>query len=104
MLAFSFGEMRQVEVPDSVLNGNLENTLECVFHYGQNDHQNQPYPSVTAGDVVHINNETYMIAGVGFKKITENQLNQYRSLDRVDRFIGRCQFEIGKEIVGRQKK
>ena len=104
MLAFSEGEMRPVEIPDGELNGEIERTLDLVFQYGQNDFQNLPFPSVSAGDVVHCNNEAYMVAGVGFKKMTENQLNQYRSLSRYDRFIGRCQFEIGKEIVGRQDK
>lgn len=102
MLAFSNGEMRPVEVPDEIKN--LDHALDLVFHYGQNDFQNLPYPSVSAGDVIHYEGKKYLVAGIGFKEMTEEQLNQYRTLPTDDRFIGRCQIELDREVVGRQDK
>lgn len=105
MLAFGQpGEVRKVNVPDDkCLNTDPENILEAVFYYGQNDFQPQNHPSVSAGDVIRWNNENHLVAGMGFKKLTDEQLNEYRSLDQNDRFIGRCQIEIGKP-VGRENK
>jgi len=102
MLAFGKpGEIRQVNLPDEVQEDRI---LDAVFYYGQNDFQPQNHPSVSAGDVIRWNNENHLVAGVGFKKITDEQLNTYRNLDRNDRFIGRCQIEIGEPIVGRRDK
>lgn len=85
MLAFGEpGEVRKVEIPE-----NLDNVtvLDSVFHYGQNDFQPQNHPSVSAGDVIRYKGENYLVASVGFKKLTDEQLNEYRSLDRKDRFF-----------------
>lgn len=104
MLAFGEpGEVRKVNVPDDKCL-DPENILEAVFYYGQNDFQPQNHPSVSAGDVIRWNNENHLVAGMGFKKLNDDQLKAYRSLDKYDRFIGRCQIEIGKPVVGREDK
>jgi hypothetical protein len=86
MLAFGEpGEIRKVEIPHD----NLDRitVLDSVFHYGQNDFQPQNHPSVSAGDVIRYNGEHYLVAGMGFRKLTNDQLARYRSLDQRDRFI-----------------
>jgi hypothetical protein len=108
MLAFGKpGEVRKVNVPDEALTRAKEDTdniLEAAFYYGQNDFQPQNHPSVSAGDVIRWKEENYLVAGMGFKKLTDEQLNDYRSLDQNDKFIGRCQIEIGEPVVGRRNK
>ena len=105
MLAFGQpGEVRKVNVPDDVCYFEENRLLEAVFHYGQNDFQPQNHPSVSAGDVIRLNGENHLVAGMGFRKITEDQLEKYRSLNRYDRFIGRCQIETGEPVVGRRDK
>lgn len=103
MLAFGEpGEVRKVEIPHDKLD--RITVLDFVFHYGQNDFQPQNHPSVSAGDVIRYKGENYLVAGMGFRKLNDDQLEAYRSLDKHDRFIGRCQIEIGKPVVGRENK
>lgn len=80
MLAFGNGEMRPVEVPDEKLTTNLMENLELVFHYGQNDFQSLPFPSVSRGDVIHYNGKTYTVDFVGFSEIAIDQLDDLRKL------------------------
>lgn len=69
MLAFGNGEIREVEVPDGEVTSDVDQMLELVFHYGQNDFQPKNHPSVSVGDVVRLNNERYAVAGLGFRKV-----------------------------------
>ena len=108
MLAFG-NEIREVDIPDEVclIHGWDEDpnrVLDSVFYYGQNDFQPRNQPSVSAGDVIRWKDNKYLVAGMGFKQLTDEQLNQYRALSTDDRFIGRCQIEIGETIVGRRNK
>lgn len=82
MLAFGNGEMRPVEVPDDKITDNLMENLELVFHYGQNDFQKLPFPSVSSGDVIHFNGKTYTVDFVGFSEIADDQLEELRDLNR----------------------
>jgi hypothetical protein len=82
LLAFGNGQMRPVEVPDDRLTDNLMENLELVFHYGQNDFQPLPFPSVSAGDVVHYEGKTYMVDLVGFSEIAYDQLEAVRGVAR----------------------
>jgi hypothetical protein len=81
MLAFKghggkdFG-IRVVDVPDDKLTGTLED-LEAIFHYGQNDFQNKPLPSVSVGDVVELDGEYHIVKGSGWKKLTTNQFESF---------------------------
>jgi len=94
MLAFGEpGEIRKVHVPEST-DGEVERVLDLVFKWGQNDFQPQRHPSVSAGDVIRYGGEAWLVAWVGFKKITEEQLARYRSLGRDRRHIGRYELEL----------
>jgi hypothetical protein len=78
MLAFGKGEIRPVEVPDEKITEDLNNNLQLAFHYGQNDFQNLPFPSVSVGDVVHFKGKTYTVDFVGFSEIADDQLEDLR--------------------------
>jgi hypothetical protein len=78
MLAFGNGEVRPVDVPDEKLTDNVMENLELIFHYGQNDFQPLPFPSVSSGDVIHYNDKTYTVDFVGFSEIADDQLNDLR--------------------------
>lgn len=95
MLAFGEpGEIRRVDVPDEHANHeDVRHVLESVFYWGQNDFQPQEHPSVSTGDVIRCMGENWLVAGVGFKKITDEQLSQYRLVDRRDRWRTQYEFE-----------
>lgn len=83
MLAFGDpGEIRIVSIPDD-----KEQSLENVFHYGQNDFQPKAHPSVSVGDVVTYQNEKYLVSGIGFKKLNQTEYENYKSLGRRERML-----------------
>ena len=72
-------KIRKVEVPDNewATAKGVNEILELVFKYGQNDFQNLPMPSVSVGDVVEVKmNEYFMVMACGFKLLTKNQYNK----------------------------
>lgn len=70
---FQKGVIRVVDVPDNELTGRIEDDLEKIFYYGQNDFQNNPERcSVSAGDVVRYHGTRYMIEPMGFSKVKGN--------------------------------
>lgn len=78
MLAFGDpGEIRIVDVPRNrlVIEDILENrvsideALQIVWVFGQNDKQPKQHPSLSVGDVIRLNGERYRIEPIGFKKI-----------------------------------
>lgn len=86
MLAFmEKGSIRRVEIPDPEMEGlSVEDGLEKVFYYGQNDFaisesledQRKTRPSVSVGDVIEYSTgEYWMVAPAGFKKITKEQFD-----------------------------
>lgn len=84
MLAFeNLGTIREVEVPDSELQGlPTIGVLEKVYHYGQNDVQPQECCSVSMGDVAEVNGKLYICQSAGWAKISTEDFNEYASLDR----------------------
>jgi hypothetical protein len=108
MLAFANGEIRNVEVPDEIclvegwkeiIGDRVDNILGAVFHYGQNDFQPQNHPSVSAGDVIRWNGEHYLVASVGFIKLTNEQMESYRSIERRERTLARWKIEADEELA-----
>jgi hypothetical protein len=85
MLAFGKGEIRPVDVPEDQVSNILENDLEIIFRYGQNDFQNLPFPSVSAGDIIHYKEQKYLVAGIGFKKMSEAEYQNYLTMAQRDR-------------------
>ena len=69
MLAFGNGDIRIVSLDDSVKNMEVEEQLDQVFMFGQNDAQPLNMPSVSMGDVIRLNGERFKIAMFGFEKI-----------------------------------
>jgi len=68
--------IRTVDVPANKIPPNRESTPELieaicdlVFHYGQNDFQPRPFPSVSVGDVIRIGEARYRVEPVGFERI-----------------------------------
>jgi hypothetical protein len=65
-------DVRSVEVPDDELKGATDGQmLEKIFHYGQNDFQNQYLQSVSVGDIIKLRDgEYWMVLPTGFKQIS----------------------------------
>lgn len=80
-------EIRTVDVPDNLLTDNTENDLELVFQYGQNDFQKTNQPSVSIGDVINYKNQKFVVAGIGFKLMSEQEYEQYLTLSQIDRHM-----------------
>jgi len=77
--------IREVVVPDERV-GDTEQTLSAIWELGQNDFQNVPgICSVSAGDVIELDNEYHLILGLGFVVITEEQLTAYKAVPREQR-------------------
>jgi hypothetical protein len=85
---FQGGAIRVVEVPDSELTGRIEDDLEKIFRYGQNDFQ--PLPdrvSVSAGDVVRYHGTRYLVDTIGFKKLNNGGALSRDPLKRISQLI-----------------
>ena len=82
MTAFMNGEIREVDVPDNDLGGNVHNELERIFYWGQNDFQSVfDRCSVSAGDVIDYNGTLYLVLMADFCKISTEQFEHYKSVD-----------------------
>jgi len=95
----SLGKIRQVDVPYELYSdckGNVEEELELVFKYGQNDFQPLPIRSVSVDDVVRINvggnTQLWKVAGCGFEQLLshtfyhnhiQSMIRQYKTLKGV---------------------
>lgn len=81
------GDFREVEVPVQQLDRNdIEVSLEAVFVYGQNMYQPLNKRSISTGDVIHYNEEKYLVKGIGFDNIT-NEYDEYIKGDDNYRFF-----------------
>lgn len=98
------GEVREVDVPgmDHLLpygsvglkgtrplrnSHYFQSIAQEVFLRGQNEEDPQDHPSVSAGDVIHIGEDRWLVLGVGFKKMTPNEYTIYREMPRAKRMI-----------------
>ena len=75
MSRFGSGEMRTVVVPTEKLTGTVNADLNEVYHYGQNDFAllEQKLPSVSMGDIIEYDNALYIVQGIGFKKLDDEE-------------------------------
>ena len=77
------GDVRYVDVPDEEIFASEDpvtgtNVLDLVYHYGQNEEQSQPYPSLSAGDVVALpGGQLVMCAAIGWRAISREQFAAY---------------------------
>ena len=71
MNAFQEGAIREVNVPYEELAPNdLDQNLEKIFYYGQNDFQPvKDRCSVSAGDVIRFNGMRFEVAMFGFEEV-----------------------------------
>lgn len=60
------GKVRTVTIPDNTSSADF---LDTVFHYGQNDVQPLPFPSVSVGDIIEnsLDGKLYQVEMLGFK-------------------------------------
>lgn len=81
MLAFGNpGEIRIVDVPENrfIMEDyhnnivSLDECLQIIFRYGQNDFQPKKHPSVSVGDVIEFNNKKYRVDMIGFSEVQES--------------------------------
>lgn len=90
MLAFGEeNQIREVDVPVNVVNkcANESQILDVIYRLGQNDFQLKPCPSVSAGDVIHLNDKLFIVCNMGFKVITKEQLEEYKKCSQRDRLF-----------------
>ncbi len=98
MLAFEDARgtagFREVDVPDeefsSIASKSVNELLERIFYWGQNDFQPKPFPSVSVGDVVHLttvggHTRYFLVSGVGFTELTAESYQKYKAMDPSDR-------------------
>lgn len=104
MMAFGKpGEIREVDVPDGELGANPStlDVLSMIWEYGQNDFQPKQHPSVSCGDVIDLNDDHYLVCGVGFRRITPTELAEHQARERVDRSIfamQSCGVDVSLEV------
>lgn len=87
MLAFEEEEkVRVVEIPDHNVLPDIDTILGLVFQYGQNAFCPQPICSVSVGDVIDlVEHGLWVVMPVGFRKVSQEWLDDYRKLPRLDR-------------------
>ena len=78
-------KIREIRVPTMEVTGKIEQDLELVFQYGQNDFQPRQCCSLSVADVVEYGDELYVVAGCGFLKITQDEYDELLKMDRRDR-------------------
>jgi hypothetical protein len=54
----------------------LDEILDNVFKYGQNDFQAKDAPSVSVGDVIQLKDRYFMVMGIGFKEISKEEFDR----------------------------
>lgn len=76
LIQFQDGKIRMVNCPSDAP------SLDEIYHYGQNDIQPQIMTcSLSAGDLIHLNNKIYLIANHGFKELDNFAANEYRKME-----------------------
>lgn len=88
LLAFgNEGEIRLVDVPDRSTELILDDDLlDLAFHYGQNDFQPLPHPSVSMGDVIELGDgKLFRVQAMGFKQLSPAEFALLKALPRRDR-------------------
>jgi hypothetical protein len=80
-------EIREVTVPPEYTSLDTKEMLNNVFRYGQNEvHNDVAKVSVSAGDVVELHGDLWLVKGIGFSKMSESEFIAYSNMDRRDRF------------------
>ena len=83
--AFQDGAVREVRILDEAT-GTEDSILNANYHYGQNDIQ--PVPgrcSVSMGDVILLDQDSYLVVALGFHKMFAAEYEGYKLLTRPQR-------------------
>jgi hypothetical protein len=75
---FGGNSARTVDIPNNELAQcmNVQQILDRVWYYGQNDFQRKPVRSLMVGDIVILKNETcWQVSNMGFDNITDIFIN-----------------------------
>jgi hypothetical protein len=71
------GGIRTVDIPADKIPPNraaspalFDEICDLVFHYGQNDFQPRPFPSVSVGDVIRLGEGRFRVDPVGFTRVS----------------------------------
>ena len=78
-------EIRIVNIPK--LSEDIDETLESVFHFGQNDFQPKNHPSVSCGDVINYQNKKFIVGSFGFQELSTKEYNTYLKVEQRMRCI-----------------
>ena len=83
------GKTRIVDIPietPALVQKDDKRLLDEVFRLGQNDFQNKPERSVSAGDIIELGSGRHLIKSIGFAgPLTEEQLRKYVDVSEEDR-------------------
>lgn len=63
----------------------IQKILNLTFYWGQNDFQSKEVPSVSVGDIIHVNCRFFRVAGVGFEELTADEVDKYKEIPARDR-------------------
>lgn len=75
------GEIREVNVPDKEITGNINSDLERIFYWGQNDFQPvKNRCSVSVGDVVDYFGRYFVVRGSGWMEISASKLKELQAI------------------------
>lgn len=89
LLAFGKpGETREVEVPCLYEYSPREADTEIlcmIFVWGQNERQPQEHTSVSAGDVIRIGEDRWLVLPAGFIKLTAETYQEYLAIPQPKR-------------------
>jgi hypothetical protein len=87
--ALMSGAIREVKLPDMPDDASVEDILDATWHWGQNDFQAvKDRCSVSMGDVVLLDNERYIVAMMGFHKMSDDEYQRYIKLSPQGRAMG----------------
>lgn len=91
LMAFGQGQIRPVELPDGV-----DISLDNVFIHGQNYSGNAHLnmPSVSVGDIIHMDNGVFVVKGFGFEEIDTEIYDLLKSCLRSDKRYSEALFEV----------
>lgn len=84
LLAFTDGDIRLVEIPDTTPPNNV---LNAVWHWGQNDFQPMQMPSVSVGDIISIGEKFHLVTIFEFREISKAEFNIYKNLSQRERML-----------------
>jgi len=85
MLAFyeENGIVRDVEIPEDqsngIYDGKVDQILELVFKYGQNDFQPKDCYSVSVGDVAQVGFEYFICMPIGWKQLSRDEFKKLKA-------------------------